>query len=92
MSDPKCGARHAHASARSARACDRSRAIARLRAGDVVWLRANRREGWKRERADVLEIQRNGMLTVVVAPEGRDDDGVREVTTAQVASVERRTK
>lgn len=53
-----------------------------------VTLRANKKEGWKRQRATVVgvEVSVTGqvILAVDVPPEDEFDDGLREVTLDQV--------
>jgi hypothetical protein len=57
---------------------------ARLKGGQTVWLKADKAEGWERQRAKVLEIQDNGTILVEVSPEEEGDDGLREVTVDQI--------
>lgn len=56
----------------------------KVRVGDVVWLRANKQEGWSRERVKIVEVEKRGVLLVELVKHGRDEDGLLEITADQI--------
>ena len=57
----------------------------KLYVGQLITLKSNDKEGWKEEKAKILELQENGVITVqLINYNKRTDDGLREITEDQI--------
>jgi hypothetical protein len=59
--------------------------MVKARVGDVLWLKANKKEGWPRERVKVLGTEKRGtVLLVGVMRHQNIDDEILEITPDQI--------
>jgi len=56
----------------------------RWKEGQTVFLKADKKEGWKRQKAKYDGPSGNGTHVVRVKPEDKHDDGIREVHHSQI--------